>query len=102
MGPVALNQATDGSIKKEKWSKLTYDRRMEVLVQTILILKHTLRGYEKVINDLRRHTHDPKNGRPYTTNEIEGNYSGMETPRASSPIEHLPIDNYDFDELKII
>ena len=87
---------------KEKWSKLTYDQRMGVLVQTLQILKRTIIGYEKTINDLRRHAHDPKTGRPYTTNEIDGGYYGQESARLSNPMERLPIDDFDFEELKII
>ena len=88
---------------KTKWSKLTYDQRMEILVHTLQVLKRAICGYEKTINDLRRHQHDPKNGQPYTTKEIDGGYYGQDVPtRGPLPIEHLPIDNYDFDELKII
>lgn len=99
--PTPAQQTTNG--KKEKWSKLTYDQRMGILVQTIQVLKNVVMGYEKTINDLRRHKHN-QDGRPYTTNEIDAGYYGprevMEGP--SSGLQHLPIDSFDFEELKII
>jgi hypothetical protein len=98
--PTPAQQTTNG--KKEKWSKLTYDQRMGVLVQTIQILRNVVVGYEKTINDLRRHKHNEE-GRPYITKEIDGGYGPQEvTEGPGSRITHLPIDNFDFEELKII
>lgn len=95
-------QATGVLRVKEKWSKLTYDQRMGILVQTIQILKNMVDGHEKTMEDLRRHKHNEQNGTPYVTNDVSGGFYAQESPRGPSPIQHLPIDDFDFEELKII